>query len=78
MSVELRNDLILTVEVRRQPTLAQSHFRRKISQLNLFRFMIKTKEGKDGPSRVTLCSQRVWPSVVCLKILWHTPMKGVP
>ena len=47
------------VEVCRQPTLARSHFKRKISQLNPLGFVIKIKERKDGPSRVTLCLQCV-------------------
>ena len=66
------------VEVHRQPTLAQLHFGRKISQLNLLEFMIKIKERKEGALWVTLCLQCAWPAVVCSKILWCPPMETVP
>ena len=67
MLVELRDDLILPIRGMQVATLALSHLGRNISQLNPLGFMIKIKERKYAPSRVTLCLQYAWPTMVLFK-----------
>ena len=67
MSVELRNDQIIPSGGMLAATLARSHFKIKISQLNPLGFMIKIDGRKCAPSWVTQCLQHAWPAVVLFK-----------
>ena len=78
MSVELHDDLILPNGGTLAATLARSHFKRKISQLNLFGFMIKIKRRSMHPFRwLYVCNTHglLW---FHSKMLWPMSMKGVP
>ena len=67
MSVELRDDLILPSGGTKAATLARSHFKTKISQLNPLKFVIKINGRKHTPSWVVLCLQHAWLVVVLFK-----------
>ena len=78
MSVELRDDLILPSGGTYAATLAQSHFRRKISQLNLLGFMIKIKRRSMHPLGLFYVCNTHGPQWFYSKILWPIPMEDVP
>ena len=44
--------------------MALPHFKRKFSQLNPLRFMIKINGRKSALSWVALCSGHMWPAMV--------------
>ena len=78
MSVKLRDDLILLSGGTQAATLARSHFKRKISQLNPLGFMIKINGRSMHPLGLLYVCNTYGPLWFYLKILWPMPMEDVP
>ena len=78
MSIELRDELILPCGGTQAATLAQSYFKRKISQLNPLGFMIKINERKLSPLWVALCLQHAWPVMVLVRFYGSCQRKMYP